>query len=143
MLNTVVLNKREFRYSVSEKGCWEVQGFEPNTLSNGERGYFLVRFGGNVRHYLHRLSYSEHYGFLSSDMFVCHTCNNKLCINPCHLYLGTPKNNVDDAVRAGAFTHKVCRNGHDLTEPGSTKIVRRSGRNPHNKCVKCERNRKK
>lgn len=33
----------------------------------------------------------------------CHTCNNRICVNPYHLYWGTPKQNTQDSIRDGTF----------------------------------------
>ena len=34
---------------------------------------------------------------------VCHACNNELCLNPLHLYLGTQKDNIYDQMEAGTW----------------------------------------
>ncbi len=45
------------------------------------------------------------------DLFACHRCNHAWCVNPNHLYAGTPKQNAEDMVLAGT---QSCgdRNGH-------------------------------
>jgi hypothetical protein len=48
-----------------------------------------------------RFSWLIHRGEIPPGMFVCHHCDTPRCINPDHLFLGTPKDNFDDAVRKG------------------------------------------
>ena len=49
----------------------------------------------------HRLSYIMHQGPIPDGMFGCHRCDNKLCVRPDHIFLGTPKDNTQDMVRKG------------------------------------------
>lgn len=74
--------------------CWEWQG------NLGKNGYGKIR--NNLEHWsTHRLSYFIFKGEIPDDILVCHTCDNKKCINPDHLYLGTHKDNAQDALKKG------------------------------------------
>lgn len=70
--------------------CWNWT----SALRSKGYGDFLVR--GKERCAAHRLSYIWAYGPIPNGLFVLHRCDNKLCVNPAHLFLGTHHDNMND-----------------------------------------------
>jgi len=64
----------------------------------------------------HRVSWELFYGPIPDDILVLHKCNNKLCVNPYHLYLGDMTDNARDSIRAGTFgpLHRGKLSGDDV-----------------------------
>jgi len=64
------------------------------------RGYGRISFQGR-RWLTHRLSYTLTYGPIPDGLDALHTCDNRPCVNPHHLFLGTDIDNAHDCVAKG------------------------------------------
>lgn len=73
--------------------CWDWQGEVMNT-GYGRFGYHQTRW------LAHRFMWMMVEGD-PGDMFVCHTCDRPICVNPMHLWLGTNADNIQDMTNKG------------------------------------------
>jgi hypothetical protein len=82
------------RTRLTAAGCREFTGC---VQSNGYARATVNR----VTDYAHRHIYRLTTGPIPEGLDVCHECDNRKCIEPKHLFLGTRKQNMEDAVSKG------------------------------------------
>ena len=100
---------RRFLSKVDIRGkdeCWNW------TACTDKYGYGLFRLNNvNPTVAAHQVAYFVKHGELpkfnetGAPLLVCHTCDNSLCCNPEHLYLGTYSDNINDAYARGKRAH--------------------------------------
>lgn len=88
---------------LSPDECW------PWATKTTSRGYGAFNVGGKLIK-SHRIAYRMCRGEIPAGMLVCHRCDNPLCCNPSHLFLGSGKDNIQDMIAKG---RQVCLSGED------------------------------
>lgn len=115
-------------------GCWEYGG------KIGNRGYGLVFIetlpdGREKWALAHRVVYEGMVGPIPEGMFLCHHCDNRKCVRPDHIFVGTDADNKADMYAKGRHPHgethwksKVthCPQGHPYS--GDNLYIRNCGR---------------
>lgn len=80
---------------ITESGCWI-----------WERAVSREGYGKVGQLFAHRLAWESKNGPIPPGMYICHRCDVRACINPAHLFLGTPSENMQDCSRKGRLNDK-------------------------------------
>lgn len=81
-------------------GCWIWTAYK------SKKGYGDFGLEGKVVS-AHRFSYELYVDSIPEGMFVCHKCDNPSCVNPDHLFVGSPLDNTQDMIKKGRAKHSA------------------------------------
>lgn len=106
---------------VRTDACWEFKGM----LRKGYGQFVIAGVRPKLRVQAHRFSWSIANGPIPKGLCVLHRCDNRSCVRPDHLFLGTNDDNVQDRVNKGRSAHGETQGSAKLTNEAVIEIRQR------------------
>lgn len=97
--------------------CWEWQ------RGRNQHGYGVITIAYK-KWSAHRYAWTLTHGPIPDGAFICHHCDNRACVNPDHLYVGTHQSNMADMVSRERHSMGVRSSRSKLTEEQVREIRR-------------------
>lgn len=102
--------ENKIKYAIDANGCWNCISHRPSST-----GYPITsRNGKNIK--VMRIMFKKYKHTIPKGMHMRHTCDNRKCINPNHLLLGTNAENTRDKVIRNRQIRGITVPSHRLTE---------------------------
>lgn len=94
------MDTKELKRRLLSKSHADRSGCRLWSLKPSRAGYGIMWWKDRTQT-AHRLSWQAEYGPIPTGLWVLHKCDVRACIEPTHLFLGTPKDNMQDKIRKG------------------------------------------
>lgn len=106
-----IRQSKPITFTIDQKGCHICTSHVPG----GDRPYVTI---GGKRMVMSRYVYERDIGPIPPGIFVCHSCDTPMCINPDHFFLGTQKDNMVDASQKNRIDrmHSPRGESHGMTK---------------------------